>query len=100
MSKTTHCQQRRRKRSITQKSVGLLIDELFTTLMKCWNAQEIVCKSADKDEVFKAAKDAQSLNARRNQLIRAIDEELGQGNITPTAKSYAKDSLRPPRKNR
>lgn len=71
---------------IRMKSVGILIDELITTDMKCWFAQEDIINDVCPTE---AAKKAQQLNARRNQLIRAIDEALGQGDISPTDKTYA-----------
>jgi hypothetical protein len=74
---------------IRLKSVGILIDELITTDIKCWYAQEDVMKN-DHSPVKQAtaAKRAQELNARRNQLIRAIDKALGQSDISPTDKSY------------
>ncbi len=73
---------------IRNKSVGVLIDELITTDMKCWFAQERLVAGKDDHEVAEAAKDAQRLNIRRNKLIRAIDEVLGQDSITVTEKSY------------
>lgn len=75
---------------IRNKSVGVLVDELITTSMKCWAAQERLLSGADDHEVAEAARDAQQLNARRNRLIRAIDEALGQDSITVTGKSYDK----------
>jgi len=75
---------------IKLKSVGILIDELITTDIKCWYAQEEVMKNSHRPVVQgAAAMKAQQLNARRNQLIRAIDESLGQADISPTDKSYA-----------
>lgn len=71
------------------KSIGTLIDELFTTNMKCWFAQETVMRETDDSKVATAAKQAQVLNARRNKLIRAIDERLGDGAISQTEKTYA-----------
>jgi len=71
------------------KSIGTLIDELFTTNMKCWFAQETVMHETDIEKVATAAKQAQVLNARRNKLIRAIDERLGDGAISQTEKTYA-----------
>jgi hypothetical protein len=71
------------------KSIGTLIDELITTSMKCWYAQETVMNETDVNKVAAAAKQAQQLNARRNKLIRAIDERLGDGAITLTEKTYA-----------
>jgi hypothetical protein len=75
---------------IRLKSVGVLIDELFSTDHKCWEAQEEIMKNAHRPAVQgAAAMKAQQLNARRNQLIRAIDESLGQSNLSPTDKTYA-----------
>jgi hypothetical protein len=74
---------------IRLKSVGVLIDELITTDIKCWFEQEEIMKNAHRPAVQgAAAMKAQQLNARRNQLIRAIDEALGQGDISPTDKTY------------
>ena len=75
---------------ISKKSIGVLIDELITTDLKCWFAQERLLSGKDDHEVAEAAKDAQKLNSRRNQLIRAIDEALGQGDFTQLRKSYDK----------
>lgn len=66
----------------------MLIDELITTNIKCWFAQERLMSATNDHDVAEAARDAQSLNARRNALMRAIDEMLGQGSITLTEKSY------------
>lgn len=73
---------------ITKKSTATLIDELITTSMKCWYAQEDVMSDGGPDKVAEAAKLAQITNARRNALIRAIDERLGETN-TPLGKTYA-----------
>lgn len=73
----------------SQKSVGFLIDELITTDLKCWFAQEdIMNQNLSSEQRLQAAIRAQQMNDRRNQLIRAIDEQLGQGNLSPTSKSY------------
>lgn len=74
---------------IGRKSIGILIDELITTSLKCWFAQEVVMSSRDEKELATAAKKAQLMNARRNDLIRAIDKRLGDGDISPTDKTYA-----------
>lgn len=73
---------------ITKKSTAVLIDELITTSLKCWYAQEDVMSETNTDKVADAAKLAQITNARRNELIRAIDERLGETN-TPLEKTYA-----------
>ena len=74
--------------NIETKSIGTLVDELITTCMKCWYAQEDVMKETDSDKVAKAAKVAQETNARRNILIRTIDTRLGEHTITPLEKTY------------
>ena len=73
-----------------KKSLSILIDELITTNIKCWFAQERLMSSTNDKDVGGAAKDAQVLNARRNALMRAIDDMVGQGEITLMGKSYAK----------
>ena len=75
---------------ISKKSVGTLIDELITTDIKCWFAQERLLYGKDDHEVAEAAREAQKLNIRRNAIISTIDETLGQGDITVTKKSYDK----------
>jgi hypothetical protein len=74
---------------IDQKSIGFLIDELITTSMKCWFAQETIMNTDDEEKLAIAAKKAQLLNARRNAIIRAIDKRLGEEDISPTDKTYA-----------
>lgn len=73
---------------ITKKSTATLIDELISTNIRCWFAQEDIMSETDTDKVAKAAKLAQMTNKRRNELIRAIDERLGETN-TPLGKTYA-----------
>lgn len=73
---------------IAEKSTATLIDELITTSMKCWFAQETVMTEVEPIKVAAAAKLAQLTNARRNALIRAIDERLGETN-TQLPKTYA-----------
>lgn len=75
--------------SIEKKSIGCLIDELFTTNLKCWFQQEIIMSSTDEKKIAIAAKKAQEYNARRNALIRSIDKRLGESDISPTDKTYA-----------
>ena len=71
------------------KSVGFLIDELITTDLKCWFAQEdIMNEKLSTEERLEAAIRAQNMNGRRNGLIRAIDAKLGEGHLSPTAKTY------------
>ena len=74
---------------ITKKSTATLIDELITTSMKCWFAQEAVMNGGDDAKVAEAAKMAQITNARRNKLIRAIDDRLGESDNTQLSKTYA-----------
>lgn len=78
--------------NIENKSIGFLIDELITTDMKCWFAQETVMGGGTDTKIAEAAKMAQQLNARRNALIRAIDKRCGESGITLTEKTY-KDKI-------
>ena len=74
---------------IAVKSIGFLTDELCTTLMKCWFAQEnIMDESLSESERLQSAIRAQELNNRRNQLIRAIDQKSGDASPSPSTKSY------------
>lgn len=72
---------------ITRKTTAQLIDELISTNLKCWFAQEQVCQETDPELVAEAAKLAQATNARRNALIRAIDARLGE-TLTSLPKTY------------
>jgi len=74
---------------VSRKSVGVLIDELITTSMKCWHAQERVMHGKSDKEIAIAAKTAQQMNSKRNKLIRAIDKRLGDAALSPTAKTYS-----------
>lgn len=74
---------------LERKSIGFLIDELITTNLKCWFAQEdIMNKNLSSEQRLEAAIRAQEMNNRRNQLIRAIDLLSGDQNISPTMKTY------------
>ena len=73
---------------IGKKSIGVLIDELITTSLKCWFAQEVIMSSKDDAQTASAAKTAQQMNARRNSLIREIDMRFGEQHYSPTEKSY------------
>ena len=67
-------------------------DELFTVLHKCWNQQEIVMNTDNPvDVIAEASIKAQELNAKRNRLIRALDEVLGYKEVTLTEKTYDKE---------
>lgn len=73
---------------ISKKTPAMLIDELTTTLIKCFMAQERVMNPKNNEDLIIAAKAAQELNAKRNKLIRAIDKELGFLDASPTEKTY------------
>lgn len=75
---------------IREKTVGMLTDELATTLIKCFMAQEDIMNTDLSVERQKnAAVLAQKLNARRNQLIRSLDEIFGFADNSHTAKTYS-----------
>ena len=77
---------------VTRKSLGTLLDELITTNIKCFMAQETIMSDNSVNVVAEAAKHAQQLNARRNALIRAIDDMLDPAASSPTKKTYDKNS--------
>ncbi len=78
--------------NLGEKSTALIIDEFFTTLFKCWWAQEnIMDESLSTEERLEAAIKAQRMNARRAQLMRLLDERLGESHRTVLEKTYAKE---------
>lgn len=73
---------------ISEKTLGVLADELSVTNIKCFMAQEdIKNKELTPEKQLEAAKKSQELNKRRNELIRAVDSILGFEN-SPTEKTY------------
>ena len=71
------------------KSIGFILDELCTTSNRCWHAQEdIMNLNLSVEKRLDAAIRAQESNNKRNQLIRAIDKRLGEGNLSPDSKTY------------
>jgi hypothetical protein len=76
-------------RKVTDKTPGQMIDELATTVIKCFMAQEdIMNGESDAPETLDAAKRAQELNAKRTKLMRSIDLMLDFGEDTVTEKTY------------
>jgi hypothetical protein len=68
---------------VRTKSIGFLIDQLITTNLRCWFAQEdIMNPDLPESNRLDAAVRAQTQNAIRSKLIKAIDEVLGEGDIT------------------
>lgn len=75
--------------SITQKSIGELVDSLITTDLRCWFAQEdIMNESLTTEQRLAAAIRAQEMNSRRTQLMIAINEIFGQQGVSLATKSY------------
>jgi hypothetical protein len=71
-----------------EKTVGELIDSLITTDMRCWFSQEdIMNESLSEHDRLQAAIRAQEQNAKRSQLIAAINEIFGESGFTAT-KTY------------
>lgn len=70
------------------KSLGILIDELITTDIKCFMEQEKIMTAKIGEDISEPARKTQTLNARRNALIRAIDARLNEENLSPTGKTY------------
>lgn len=78
--------------NIGQKTLGQLIDELFSTDHRCWEAQDKLQNLALSDsERLNFAVMAQQQNAKRTELIRAIDELMGFTQYTNTTKTYNKE---------
>jgi hypothetical protein len=81
--------------SIKEKTAGQLIDELITTDLRCWFAQEdIMNKSLSEENRLQAAIRAQEQNAKRTELIRAIDSILSNiefSNVTKTYHTYLEE---------
>jgi hypothetical protein len=74
---------------IGNRTPAELLDLLVTNNIRCFNAQDKINDSSlSSEEQLLAAKEAQKLNNRRNQLIRKIDELLGFGEFTQLEKSY------------
>jgi hypothetical protein len=68
---------------IKQKSIGFLIDQLITTNIRCWFAQEKLMDKDLSDGVrLASAEIAQRQNSIRSRLIKAIDEVLKQDDIS------------------
>jgi hypothetical protein len=68
---------------IATKSIGFLIDQLITTNLRCWFAQEdIMNPDLPESKRLEAAIRAQSQNAIRSKLIKALDTEFGEETIT------------------
>jgi NADH:ubiquinone oxidoreductase subunit E len=71
-----------------EKTIGELIDSLITTDLRCWMAQEdIMNESLSTEQRLAAAIRAQEQNAKRSQLISAINEVFGEKGFTGT-KTY------------
>lgn len=77
-------------------TLGILTLNLKETNLACWNAQETVMShdletSSNPDVnliVATAAKMAQKLNAQRNNIIREMDDLLGESQYSQLEKSY------------
>jgi hypothetical protein len=76
-------------RKISDKSPGVIMDELITTIIKCFYAQEEIMNNVLTDEeIAKASIDAQEYNSKRNKLIRSIDALLDFEDDSPSKKTY------------
>lgn len=61
------------------KTIGNLVDELITTDIRIWMAEDIKRKTNAADyEIANATRITNVANVQRNKLIQAIDEALGQ----------------------
>jgi hypothetical protein len=74
---------------ISSKTIGELIDALITTDLRCWTAQDkIMDETLSEHDRLQAAITAQEQNAKRSQLIGAINDFFGETGFTAT-KSYS-----------
>lgn len=73
-------------------TLSVLILKLKRVNQDCWDAQERVMLREDTIEdtieIATAAKQAQKLNAQRNNIIREIDDLLGESQYSQLEKSY------------
>lgn len=76
-----------------EKTIGELFDSLWTTNMRCWTAQDkLMDENLSEHDRLQAAITAQEQNAKRSQLIAAINEYFGETGFTATKTySYFKD---------
>jgi len=75
----------------SEKTPAILMDELFTVNTKLWFEQEkLLASPKGSGEADEHAKKAQELNAKRNRLMRGLDEILDFEEYTVTEKSYDK----------
>ena len=75
--------------NIKEKTLAQMVDELITTSMRCWFAQEqIMDKNLSNEERLQAAIKAQQQNAKRTELIRAIDAHDNNTEFSNTTKTY------------
>lgn len=73
---------------IEVKTIGELIDSLVTTNLRCWFAQEdIMNPELSESQRLEAAIRAQEQNAKRSELIGAINEYFKERGFTAT-KTY------------
>lgn len=66
----------------------LRIWQLCCVSKQTWLAQEHVMGDSDDTTVASAARTAQQCNARRTDMIRQIDQILGEAEVTITTKTY------------
>lgn len=75
--------------SVKERGFGELLDQLITTSIRCWMAQEVIMdENRPEEERLQGAITAQKSNKKRNELIRAIDEIMGMSDRSPDEKSY------------
>lgn len=64
------------------------VRELQDVSLLCWDAQNDVMDATGNRDVAVSARVAQATNAKRNVLIRKIDEKWGDEERTPLEKTY------------
>lgn len=71
------------------KTTMQMFDEFVTNQIRCWTSQEkIMDTSLSDEERLMWAIRAQEQNAKRTELIRALDKRLNSPGFTNQSKTY------------
>jgi hypothetical protein len=79
--------------NIEVKTIMQLVDQYWSTMMRCWLAQDrIMDESLSTEDRLKSAIVAQEQNALRTELIKVLDNRLGSKGVTNTSKTYFEEN--------
>ena len=74
---------------IEVKTTMQLMDEFVTNQIRCWMSQEkLMDKSLSTEDRLMWAERAQEQNAKRTELIRALDKRFNSPGYTNQSKTY------------